>query len=402
MQATEQKTHHPLLRNRSFRALWLASTCSFLALSTYLFAEQWYILRVLKLDAYLGLVLMLTLLPRIFLMVIGGVIADRFKKSIILRYSSLLRFTFVLMLLSVYHLELLTIVPLAVFAFTFGCIDAFFSPASASLLPLLVSKEDLTRANSILQTSNQMALFSGPLLGGVLLTFSSFHFIFLTIALFLLLASISTFFIREHPVANPTRTSAWLELVQGFHYVFADPYLKRILFLLIIINFFFFGPLLMGIPLLVDRVLLGQALDLSYLQGAYQLGMLFGAAWIGFNHSINQSFRLLLSLIGLLGVGLGLLGQIEYVWQGVLLLLTMGGISSIINVLILTTIQTTTRPQMMGRVMSLVNASSNGLVPLSYAALSLSLSFDVHLEQILFLCSCGILVVVCAAFVRIR
>ena len=402
MQATEQKTHHPLLRNRSFRALWLASTCSFLALSTYLFAEQWYILRVLKLDAYLGLVLMLTLLPRIFLMVMGGVIADRFKKSIILRYSSLLRFTFVLLLLSVYHLELLTIVPLAVFAFLFGCIDAFFSPASASLLPLLVSKEDLTRANSILQTTNQMALFSGPLLGGVLLTFSSFHFIFLTIALFLLLASISTFFIREHPVDNPTRTSAWLELVQGFHYVLSDLYLRRILFLLIIINFFFFGPLLMGIPLLVDRVLLGEVLDLSYLQGAYQLGMLLGAAWIGFNHSINQSFRLLLSLIGLLGVGLGLLGQIGHVWQGVLLLLTMGGISSIINVLILTTIQTTTRPQMMGRVMSLVNASSNGLVPLSYAALSLSLSFNVRLEQILFLCSCGILIVVCAAFVRIR
>ncbi|MFZ0075295.1 MAG: MFS transporter [Exiguobacterium undae] len=402
MQATEQKTHHPLLRNRSFRALWLASTCSFLALSTYLFAEQWYILRVLKLDAYLGLVLMLTLLPRIFLMMVGGVIADRFKKSIILRYSSLLRFTFVLLLLSVYHFELLTIVPLAVFAFSFGCIDAFFSPASASLLPLLVSKEDLTRANSILQTSNQMALFSGPLLGGVLLTFSSFHFIFLTIALFLLLASLGTFFIREHPVANPIRTSAWLELVQGFHYVFADLYLRRILFLLIIINFFFFGPLLMGIPLLVDRVLLGEALDLSYLHGAYQLGMLLGAAWIGFTYSINQSFRLLLSLIGLLGVGLGLLGQIGHVWQGVLLLLTMGGISSIINVLILTTIQTTTRPQMMGRVMSLVNASSNGLVPLSYAALSLSLSFDVRLEQILFLCSCGILIVVCVAFVRIR
>lgn len=402
MQATEQKTHHPLLRNRSFRALWLASTCSFLALSTYLFAEQWYILRVLKLDAYLGLVLMLTLLPRIFLMVFGGVIADRFKKSIILRYSSLLRLTFVLLLLSVYHFELLTIVPLAVFAFSFGCIDAFFSPASASLLPLLVSKEDLTRANSILQTSNQMALFSGPLLGGVLLTFSSFHFIFLTIALFLLLASLGTLLIREHPVNNPTRTSARIELAQGFHYVFADPYLKRILFLLIIINFFFFGPLLMGIPLLVDWVLGGQALDLSYLQGAYQLGMLLGAAWIGFSNLINQSFRLLLSLIGLLGVGLVLLGQIGHVWQGVLLLLTMGGISSIINVLILTTIQTTTRPQMMGRVMSLVNAASNGLVPLSYAVLSLTLSFEIRLEQILFFCGCGIVFVVCTAFVRIR
>jgi len=184
--------------------------------------------------------------------------------------------------------------------------------------------------------------------------------------------------------------------------VFADAYLKRILFLLIVINFFFFGPLLMGIPLLVDRVLGGKALDLSYLQGAYQLGMLLGAAWIGFSNLINQSFRLLLSLIGLLGVGLVSLGQIGHVWHGVLLLLTMGVISSIINVLILTTIQTTTRPQMMGRVMSLVNASSNGLVPLSYAVLSLSLSFDVRLEQILLLCGCGIVLVVCVAFLRIR
>lgn len=66
MQATDSGHHQPLLKNRSFRALWLASTFSFLALSTYLFAEQWYILRVLKLDTYLGLVLILTLLPRIF------------------------------------------------------------------------------------------------------------------------------------------------------------------------------------------------------------------------------------------------------------------------------------------------------------------------------------------------
>lgn len=63
---TESNVH--LLQNRTFLFLWLSSTFSFLALSTYLFAEQWYIIRVLNQEAALGIVLMVTMIPRVVLM----------------------------------------------------------------------------------------------------------------------------------------------------------------------------------------------------------------------------------------------------------------------------------------------------------------------------------------------
>lgn len=395
-----ENENHAFFRNRSFLSLWLASTCSFLALSTYLFAEQWYILRVLQQEAYLGIVLMLTLLPRIFLMLIGGVIADRFKKAMIMRFSSLFRLGFVIALLFVYQNDALGIVQLSLFAFLFGCIDAFFSPASSALLPLLLSSEDFTRANAVVQTSNQLALLSGPLLGGILLTAYSFTLLFVVVGCFLSVTFLCSLFISERHVEHRHSTSATAELIEGVRYVFSEPYLRTILFILIIINFFFFGPLLMGIPLLVDGVLHGQALDLSYLQGAYQIGMLLGAAFIGLGNIQSQSIRLLLLLIGGLGIGLGALGQISTVFQGVVLLLTMGLLSAVINVLLLTTIQATSQQPMMGRVMSLVNAASNGLVPLSYALISLSLYFHFTIAWIL-LC-CGIMIVITACFFFMR
>ncbi|WP_214766065.1 MULTISPECIES: hypothetical protein [unclassified Exiguobacterium] len=81
-------------------------------------------------------------------------------------------------------------------------------------------------------------------------------------------------------------------------------------------------------------------------------------------------------------------------------MLTMGLLSAVINVLLLTTIQAKSQQPMMGRVMSLVNAASNGLVPLSYALISLSLYFHFTITWILLYC--GIMIVTTSCFFFIR
>ncbi|MDJ0333374.1 hypothetical protein [Planococcus sp. S3-L1] len=50
----QEKSIPSLFSNRSFIFLWLSSTASFLALSTYLFTEQWYIITVLEKESLLG------------------------------------------------------------------------------------------------------------------------------------------------------------------------------------------------------------------------------------------------------------------------------------------------------------------------------------------------------------
>jgi MFS family permease len=382
-----------LFKNRAFLFLWLSSTSSFLALSTYLFAEQWYVIRALGQESALGIVMMVTLIPRVLLMTVGGVWADRFKRSKIMLVSSFTRFLLVFVMITLLHLHLLNLWSLLFFTLLFGILDAFFSPANQSLLPLLVPKEMLTRSNSFIQTSNQVAMFAGPMIGGWIITVSSFSILFLFVACFLLITSAFTLCIKEKNSSPPSKqVSTKQELLEGFQYVWNMPFLKSILFILMTINVLFFGPLLMGIPLLASEVLHGKAVEVSFLQSSYQGGMLGGALLIGLlNIRKNRGLSILI-LISFLGIFLSLLGQMYVLWQGILLLVMMGFMSSMINVPLVSIIQENSETDKLGRVMSFVNASSNGLVPLSYAVVSICLTFGTSISNIL-LC-CGLLITI--------
>lgn len=399
--SVQEKPVPSLFSNRSFIFLWVSSTASFLALSTYLFAEQWYIITVLEKESLLGIVMMATMVPRVLFMTLGGVWADRFRRSRIMLISSFVRCLLVLGMILLLQLSLLELWPLILFALCFGIVDAFFSPANTSLLPSVVAKEDLPRSNSFIQSSNQIALFSGPMLGGWVLSFGSFSLLFGVIAGFLLLTFLFSSLIKEEkrPVIAG-QSSTKLELKEGFSYVWGMPFLKNMLVILIFINFFFFGPLLMGIPLLVDSVLKGEVLDLSFLQSSYQGGMLAGAVLVGILNLRKKRGLTMLVMIGVLGVCLTFLGQIGFLWQGILLLSLMGILSSFINVTLISTIQAQSDPNKIGRVMSLVNASSNGLVPLSYAFVSLSLVMQFTISDVMLLC--GILILAIATLYLLR
>ncbi|MEF7563728.1 MFS transporter [Bacillus infantis] len=390
-----------LLSNRSFIFLWLSSTASFLALSTYLFAEQWYIITVLGKESALGAVMMVTMIPRVLFMTLGGVWADRFRRSTIMMISSLVRLLLVLSMIFLLQLSLLELWPLILFALCFGIVDAFFSPANTSLLPSIVEKEVLSRSNSFIQSSNQIALFSGPMLGGWVISAGSFSMLFEIVAGFLLLTFLFSFLINEDKrIIAVNSHSAKTELKDGISYVLSMPFLRNILLILMIINFFFFGPLLMGIPLLVDSVLDGEVLDLSFLQSSYQGGMLAGAIIVGILNLQKKRGLTMLVMIGILGICLIFLGQIDFLWHGIILLTVMGILSSFINVSLISTIQAQSAPSKIGRVMSLVNAFSNGLVPLSYAFVSLALVMQFTISTIMMLC--GILIVVVSSIYLLR
>lgn len=120
-----------------------------------------------------------------------------------------------------------------------------------------------------------------------------------------------------------------------------------------------------------------------------------GAVLVGIlNLNKKRGFSMLV-MIGVLGLCLTLLGQIGFLWQGIVLLLVMGILSSFINVSLISMIQAQSDSTKIGRVMSLVNASSNGLVPLSYAFVSLALVIQITISNIMVLC--GIVILIIAA-----
>lgn len=386
-EAPSLQTKQSLIANKKFLYLWIASVFSSITLSMYLVVEEWYVVRALDLGKSLGWVMIATTVPRILFMSIGGVIADRFSRSTILFLSDIIRAILVAGMVVLLLVDGLTFWTLTLFAFLFGTLDAFFWPARDALLPSIVDKEQLTRANSLLSTSAYISMVIGPVIAGLAITWWSFTGAFTLVAVLLLLAGLIVLFINDTRSKNGDKqVSAWQEFKEGIHYVRTSVFLVTLMAVSAVVNFFFSGALMIGIPLIVDEFLQGDALDLSFMESAFAGGMLIGGVTVGvLNLRKKRGFTALL-LLTIPSVLMILLGQISLLWQGVLILGIMGIFMSVINIPIISLLQEQTDPSKIGRVMALLSMASMGLTPLSFGIIATLLSLGVPLVWILTVC----------------
>lgn len=383
----DKKESASLLKNKKFLYLWIASIFSSITLSLYLVAEEWYVVKALGMSESLGWVMVATTIPRILFMSIGGVIADRFSRSTILFLSDFSRAILVAGMVLLLLFEGLSFWVLTIFAFLFGTLDAFFWPARDALLPSIVEKEQLTRANSLLSTTAYISMVIGPVIAGVAITWWSFAGAFSIVSVLLLIAGLLVFQIKDSPSFNQEKEySAWDEFIEGFRYVKTSTFLIALMAVSAAVNFFFSGALMIGIPLIVDELLRGDAMDLSFMESAFAGGSLIGGIVVG---ALNiRKKRGLLALLFLLVPGLLmiLLAQITLLWQGVLLLGIMGTFLSLINIPVISLMQEQTDPSKIGRVMAMLSIASMGLTPLSFGIIATLLSVGVPLVGILTVC----------------
>lgn len=384
IQLKEIHTEIPLHKNQDFILYWAAYICSAFSFSMYMIGESWYVVSALNKADALGMVLMVTTLPRLLLMLMGGVVADRLRRSLIMFISILTRGLLVLAMVGLLLLDSLNLWALLSVALIFGLLDAFYWPASQSLIPLLVSKEQLTRANSLIQTTQQFSVVVGPILAGWILVYGSYEGLFACCSLILLAGSFILFFIRESPLQQKgDRKPPLAEMKEGFGYIRRSSFLFTALFISAILNFFYTGPLVMGIPIVAKEVLKGTAVDLSILESSYAGGMVLGSLMMLVLNLRKRRGLFILSLFSLSGLLLCLFSQTALLWQGALILLFIGAFNTGMNIPFASLVQEITDPDKMGRVMSFIAFSSLGLMPVSYSLLSALLSIGVPISLIL-------------------
>ncbi|AOY01420.1 MFS transporter [Jeongeupia sp. USM3] len=390
----------PLLRNRNFLFVWLASILGNLALAVAMLAETWYVVKTLGAKEQLGLVMIAGSVPRIALMAIGGVVADRMRRSRIISYSLGLRVIAVLSLVVLLHLGMLDIWAMTLFAFAYGALDAFFWPARDALLPGIVAERDLMRANSIMLTTNQIGLVFGPVLGGVLLATLSYEWVF-TLTAALLAAGVSfTVLVREAPVIpHGVRRHVLTELKEGLQYALKTPALRSLMIIYAIANLLFMGPLGLGIPIVVTDHLDGQASTLSYLQSAMAAGMVVGGTVLTLFPPTKKRLMIIVVVIVLEGIVLGAQAFTGWVPLAIALQFALGMGVVANNVPMMSVLQQYTERSKIGRVMSLNTIASMGLSPISYAMVTalLALHVDIRIIMPAFGLTMAVLMIVIAA-----
>jgi DHA3 family macrolide efflux protein-like MFS transporter len=189
-----------------------------------------------------------------------------------------------------------------------------------------------------------------------------------------LMAIVPLLFISIPQPANQTnvhgqpKTSYWQDVREGFTYVAGWPGLMAIILMAVFLNFLL-TPMGALMPLLVTKYFKLGALELGLTDSLFGVGMIGGglvlSAWGGFKR------RVITSLLGIIGLGLGVitigLAPANTFWMALAGMAVMGFMNPITNGPLHAILQATVKPEMQGRVMSLINSAATAMTPLSLA-----------------------------------
>jgi DHA3 family macrolide efflux protein-like MFS transporter len=160
-----QTAYARLFRNRSFMALWLGQTISFIGDYFYWLAIPIMVERLTGSALQVGMSIMASALPVLLLGPVAGVFVDRWDRKRTMIAADLLRALLVLACLWVKSPDQVWIY--YVIAFAMSCISRFFFPARGAVLPLIVREPgDLLAANGLMQIVETVGLLAGPALAG--------------------------------------------------------------------------------------------------------------------------------------------------------------------------------------------------------------------------------------------
>jgi len=156
-----------VLRSRSYLLLWTAQFVSLLAGFFNYVAVAWLTLQLTGSNLAVGSVLAAAAVPLAVLMLLGGALSDRFSPRSTMLAAGLARGVVMAALAVLTWTHSVQLWHLFAGAILVGATSAFFVPASTSMLPRLVSKDQLEAGNALLNISRTAAIVLGPAAAGV-------------------------------------------------------------------------------------------------------------------------------------------------------------------------------------------------------------------------------------------
>ncbi|GAB3182627.1 putative MFS family arabinose efflux permease [Micromonospora palomenae] len=208
---------HPL-RVRSFRLLFLSRTVSGLGDAVVPVALALAVLRATGSTGSLALVLACALVPRLLLLPLGGVVADRFHAQRVAVTTDLVRCAAQL----VVGVQLLADAPslthVAVAAAVGGAASAFAIPTAAPLVAGTVEADGRQRANALLGVTANASRLAGPALAGLLIWAAGPGWAFVLDGISFAVSALLVAAIRVRHVPVPHR-SLGTDLVRGWREV---------------------------------------------------------------------------------------------------------------------------------------------------------------------------------------
>ena len=356
---------------RRFFTIWTGQALSLFGSALVQFALIWWLTQKSGSATVLAIATLVGMLPQIVIGPFAGALVDRWNRRLIMIiadatiavFSLLLAYLFAAGLVQIWHIY----AAMAIRALG----GAFHFPAMSASTPLMVPEDQLTRVNGLNQALQGVNSLVAPPVGALLLGLLPTQGILLIDVGTALLAILPLFFlsipepkreVEEHPEVKP---GLFQDVRNGLSYIRTIPGFTAIISMALFLNFLLV-PTTALVPLLVIKHFGKGAIELGLLESVMGIGIIAGGIFL----SIWGGFRkkMATSLTGIIGLGLGVM-LVGFAPADLFILAIAGNILlglmlPIANGPIGALMQSIVRPDMQGRVMSLVNSGATAIAPL--------------------------------------
>lgn len=336
----------------------------------FLVAIAWQVYELSDAPTALSIVGIAMSTPHVLLLLIGGVVSDRFDRRAVMIAADLVRGTAVVALgvlsvggtIDVWHVAML--------AALYGAGTAFFGPSFDAIVPDLVPPNLLTQANSLDQFVRPAAWhLAGPAIGGVVIGAWGAGSAFLldggtfAVSIVALMAMRP----RARTAATKEKSSVLHDVAEGFRFIRSHVWLWGTFLAATCAYLLFLGPIEVLLPFVVKNEMGRSAGDLGFILAVGGIGSISAAILVG-KRGVprrNMTFIYLCWTVSTLAVaGYGLA---RVPWQAMIAAFVFGSLESAGLIAWTTTKQRLVPRRLLGRVSSLDWFISIGLVPVSYA-----------------------------------
>lgn len=225
------KNSASVLRNRNFQYLWAGQTVS--SIGSQMSGLALPVLAVTMLQATEWQVGMMNAAGMSMFLLIGlpaGAWVDRWLKRRVMIAADFVRMLVLLSVPLAWWAGFLDMTYIIIGAAIISAANVFFDVAYQSVLPIMLPKEHMAKANSALETTNQTSMLAGPAVVGFLLSIVKAPVLMLADAVSFLvsLVSISLIKIDENTIAKQDRGRLRDDIAEGVRFVTKHPIISRI------------------------------------------------------------------------------------------------------------------------------------------------------------------------------
>jgi len=422
-QPEQQEKTKNVFKNKNFSLVFLGTLVSNIAALFYSFAVSFYILKITDNNALIqGLYLAVGGLTFCIVTLFGGVVADRFNKAKIMYICDYLKggiiigFTFLLMY--VIKSPEWEIASLFIVTVLLNAIAGLFTPASSALLPQIVEEEQFQQAQSYFSILNSFQSIIGVVLAGILYTLIPINVLFFIVGGCYILSAISEMFIKyvskfEKRDEKLTVKAVFGDIKDGFKYLASIKALLVMLICILFINFFFtpifdnFPPYFIATDVTGSDYFFHETIAPEMWSSFFSMAVAVGSLITGIvlsmlkqkekcNRTVRWSmmgvsFLVILMVIAYALFTNNIFGINTLLIIFLVILLMIGASIILINVPSSTAMMKIVDKDKFGKVSSVINIGSQGLIPLSMFLGGIAITYTSSLG-LLIICAAGLLI----------